>query len=558
MAASGTVTSLAEDAAGRLWIGTRAGLTISEHGRFSTPGDLARLNHTGVRSLLRDREGAMWVATLSDGLFRFEHNQLTESTGPAGNERILAYCLLEDSRSNLWASIGNGTVLCRRPDKSWQRYGETNGLPFAYVTCLTEDHDGTVWAGSLDDGLYRLERGRFEAIRRDQGLSASDIRALCPDREGHLWVGTRTGGLNRLSARELVSIGVKQGLTNDYTRSVAQTSDGVLWVGTTGGGLYRGTTAGFTSFAPFFASVESVLAAHNGDLWWGAARGLLCLRKDGVVGSYTNESWLGPAAVTSLSEDGSGGIWIGTSEGKLVHYDGRKFQEVGDGFARGPITGFALEPDGKLWVGSMAGGLQRFESDGRLVDCLTNQLPSLAVRTLHLDSDGTLWIGTAGGGLSCWHHGRIAPFSAASGLSANTVVQIVEDDYGYLWLGTSRGVVRVRKSELEDLASGRPVLLRPRSFGINEGMPAEECSSGFCPAGLKTKSGLICISTVKGLVLFDPRRERSGAPPPESILEEVLVNGESREPEESSPDQQTEATGTTSRKIVPAPHFVCS
>jgi DNA-binding NarL/FixJ family response regulator len=26
-------------------------------------------------------------------------------------------------------------------------------------------------------------------------------------------------------------------------------------------------------------------------------------------------------------------------------------------------------------------------------------------------------------------------------------------------------------------------------------MPAEECSSGFCPAGLKMKSGLICIST---------------------------------------------------------------
>ncbi|MGH7967410.1 MAG: ligand-binding sensor domain-containing protein, partial [Limisphaerales bacterium] len=535
LAASGTVTSLAEDAAGRLWIGTRAGLTIAEHGRFATQGDLARLSHIGVRTLLRDHAGAMWIATLSDGLFKFRDNRLTESVGPAGNERILAYCLLEDSRSNLWASVGNGTVLCRQGHE-WLRYTETNGLPFAYVTCLTQDQDGTVWAGSLDDGLYCLDQGRFVAIRHEQGLSANDVRALCPDREGHLWVGTRTGGLNRLSRRKLMSIGAKQGLTNDYTRSVAETADGMLWVGTTGGGLYRGEAGDFRPFAPFFSSVESVLATRAGDLWWGAARGLLCLRKGGAISTYTNESWLGPAAVTALSEDGKGGLWIGTSEGRLAHYDQHAFLEVNDGLARGQITGLALEPKGTLWVGSMAGGLQRIGPGDQLIDCITNQLPSLAIRTLHLDADGLLWIGTAGGGLSCWDHGRVTSFGPACGFTANTVVQIVEDDYGYLWLGTSRGVLRVRKSELQAVAAGRAALMHPRSFGVNEGMPAEECSSGFSPAGLKTRAGRICISTVKGLALFNPRNQDTATPPPNTILEEIVVNGKPQEPEEMALD----------------------
>src|SRR5262249_54101260 len=59
-----------------------------------------------------------------------------------------------------------------------------------------------------------------------------------------------------------------------------------------------------------------------------------------------------------------------------------------------------------------------------------------------------------------------------------------------------------------------------------EGMPAEECSSGFCPAGLKTRSGLVCISTVKGLVFFDPKHQGSPVPPPQAIIGEILVNGE--------------------------------
>ena len=40
-------------------------------------------------------------------------------------------------------------------------------------------------------------------------------------------------------------------------------------------------------------------------------------------------------------------------------------------------------------------------------------------------------------------------------------------------------------------------IIEYRAFGLNDGMPVEECSSGFCPAGLKTRSGMICFSTVK-------------------------------------------------------------
>jgi ligand-binding sensor domain-containing protein/signal transduction histidine kinase len=519
-----TVTALAEDAVGQLWIGTIGGLSLWRDGRMVEEPALESLGRANIRALRRDRRGGMWIATGSQGLFEFRDHRLAESRGPPGNERIVAYCLLEDRGSNLWASVGNGTVLCCSAGE-WGGYNQTNGLPFAYISCLAQEADGTLWAGSLDDGLYCFQRGQFIPLRTEQGLSANDIRSLCPDREGNLWVGTRTGGLNRVSRRKLLSYGPAQGLTNDYTRGVAETPDGTLWVATTGGGLYRGGPGGFEAVAPYYAFEESVLAARDGCLWCGGARALLCWREGKLSDIYTNEAWVRTATVTALCEDRQGGLWVGTSEGRLVHLENGKFAELPRRVAGGPISGLAQQANGELWVGSTAGGLKRIRLGSDDVLSVTNLL-SQAIRTLYLDGEGTLWVGTAGGGLSRWRAGHVATFTARQGLRADTIAQIVEDDDGCLWLGCNRGILRIRKSNLEALAAGKIRFLHPRTFGVNDGMPAEECSSGFFPAGLKTRSGMICFSTVKGLVLVDPRRQDTNAPPPNVVLEEVLVNGQ--------------------------------
>ena len=523
------VSSLAEDAEGRLWVGTRAGLCLYQNGSSVVNPALAALERAAIPALTRGLHGEMWIATANHGLLEFRGGQLAESQGPAGSERISAYCLLQDQEGNLWASVGNGSVLCLR-DGQWNRYAQTNGLPFAYVTCLAQGADGTIWAGSLDDGLYRLQAGRFTPLRTEDGLSANDIRSLCPDREGNLWVGTRTGGLNRLSRRKLLSYGAAQGLTNDFTRGVAETADGMLHVGTYGGGLNQGGPGGFHP-APEevpglrYAFVDSVLSAADGSLWYGARRGLFQAKDGKLLHCFTNEPWLAAAAVTALCDDRQGGLWVGTSESRLVHFKDGQFTEFPYRMARGPITALAQQPDGFLWVGSEAGGIRGSRLGGGTVLSLTNGLLSQAIRTLYLDAEGTLWIGTKGGGLSRWRGGKMHSFTTHQGMGADTVSQIVESDDGDLWLGCSRGIFRVRKWDFDDLIAGKIALLNPRGFGLNEGMPVEECSSGFCPAGLKTKAGLVCFSTVKGLVLLDPRQQETDAPPPAVLLEDVRVNG---------------------------------
>ena len=147
-----------------------------------------------------------------------------------------------------------------------------------------------------------------------------------------------------------------------------------------------------------------------------------------------------------------------------------------------------------MWIGTEGGrpvsvqgrsARSHFEKGSRLL--------SDWIRTLYLDAQGTLWIGTAGGGLSRWRDGQLATFTTREGLPDNTISQILEDDTGRLWLGSNRGIACVSKRELEELAAGKIAVVYPQVYGRAEGMPSEECTGGFYPAGLKTKSGRLCF-----------------------------------------------------------------
>ncbi len=526
------VTTFTEDAMGRLWIGTSAGLLVWQDDRFVQLDALAALSRLPVREFLARRSGPIWIA-LNTGLFEFNENRLSEITGPPGDEKITTvYALLEDRAGNIWVSIGNGKVLCRRQD-GWHTYNEAAGLPFAYITSLAETDDGTIWAGSLDDGLFFLEGDRFWPVRVNDGLSGNAIRSLLADREGHLWVGTRSAGLNRLAQSKLTVIGAAQGLTNEFVRSVAQGSDGTLWIATIGGGMYHGNAGRVepvpsvvgTIAYPFF---ESVVALRDGSLWWGGAGALFEWREGHMVTNYTrlNMEWLADAGVTALREDRREGLWIGTTRGRLLLLKNGTFTPVTNRVARGAVTAIEQESDGTLWVGSVAGGLVRMSPAGVTSFTTTNGLPSNEIRTLYLDASGTLWIATSGGGLTRLKAGLLISFTARQGLGDDTVSQILEADDGHLWLGCNRGIFRVSKRELDEVATGKISLLHTRSFGTGEGMPVEECASGFYPAGLKLKSGQLCFSTVKGVVLLDPRRPELNPPLPNVLIEEVLVEGQ--------------------------------
>ncbi len=79
-----------------------------------------------------------------------------------------------------------------------ERIGIAQGLSQGFVTCLLQDSEGFLWAGT-QNGLNRFDGHRFKVFRNDPfdslSLSTNFIFSLC-EAGDFLLVGTSANGLN--------------------------------------------------------------------------------------------------------------------------------------------------------------------------------------------------------------------------------------------------------------------------------------------------------------------------------------------------------------------------
>jgi ligand-binding sensor domain-containing protein/signal transduction histidine kinase len=524
--AGDSINALLEDTGGNLWVGTTTGLSRRRDGKFQPVA--ARFDSIYVRALAKDQDGTIWLATLRDGLVRFQDEKFATVSGPPEFKTISAYDLLVDNRNRLWASLPNGIVLCRENEK-WIRYGAEAGLPPVFINKLAQTADGTLWAGSLDEGLYYLKDGRFTALHKSDGLSDDAICSLFVDPQQNIWAGTRAGGLNRLSPKKLWVCRVLDNASERLPICLAQTRDGKLWVGAAGRGIYQWNAGRFEQFLhepPMSGHlfVGALLGADDGSLWWGAGPALFQWKDGTVLSDYGQEAWLRGDRILSLCEDRAGGMWIGTYNGQLRLLQQGQFTAV-NGLSGKPVTALAQAADGTLWIGSLGDGLGRLQNGKLSTFTIQDGLRSNLIRSLYLDSEGTLWIGTVSGGLARWAHGRLTSFTSEQGLIDDTILQILEAEDGNLWLGCNRGICRVSKKSLDDLAEGKTTSVHPLAFGSPEGMISEQCEGNFA-AGLQARDGRLLFSTAKGIVIIDPRQQTNNAVQPAVLMEDILVDGQ--------------------------------
>ena len=67
-------------------------------------------------------------------------------------------------------------------------------------------------------------------------------------------------------------------------------------------------------------------------------------------------------------------------------------------------------------------------------------LPQSSVFTMMQDSRGYLWLGTLGGGVARFNGSSFETFNTSNGLAGNIVRAVFEDDRGNLWFGTDQGI----------------------------------------------------------------------------------------------------------------------
>ncbi len=405
-----------EDRAGTFWIMQESGngLAILDRRtqrllRYSFASkDSPRLAQTGVSSMLEDRNGTLWVGTLSNGILKFDR----------ARQQFTRY---------------------RHDPANLESLSENR------ITTLFEDREGLIWTGfhATEPGFFMTTALPFTRLpfdaRNPNNLGEKLINVLYEDRHGILWMGT-SGALNRLDRKsgQLTHLDVPgSGIASEVLSVVEDPSTGAMWIGTGGQGLYRLETTGQ----------------------------LQAFRHDNGNPASLSDDW-----VIRLFYDAHGRLWIGTLDG-LNRFDSATggFTTYRHGKPNTPhvyrsIVEYAR---GALWLDADGDGVQRFDPETARFTPVRLQHASARlykrVQTLHVDHTGAVWAGT-GNGLFRYdvETGESRYYSERDGLPSNTVSCVFEDSHGDLWMGTSEGLSRLDRSRKifknYSLADGLPGL----------------------------------------------------------------------------------------------------
>lgn len=548
---------LQEDRSGNLWIGTDDGGIIRyRDGAFASFGPEQGLTETEVRSICEGRDGTLWAGT-QRGLFRMTNGRFTawQATNVPGGASITGLAAVPDG--GLWVASSKGLFRLMSDGAS-----AIPVLPNHNVRCVAPDPHGMIWAavfarGNVHIPLESVEAGPallpdryswFHGVPGGDSLLAMKggtlfrlgrestnfsvvahfdkrtVFSACEDIEGNIWVGVEAHGLYRVRKKRVMTHSTADGLPTDKLATLAEDKAGRVWLGTFGSGLFV-SEDGLMNFqpatVPTVANITGFLERRDGSLWFGTYNGDCYRRADAqfVIGLKHS------SGCRVLCEDREGALWIGTlREGVERHQDGQVTRfTTRDGLTSDRVRCFIQDAAGDYWIGT-ARGLNRL-SGGRITrfggeDVLAKQ----AILTLHADRQGALWIGTAGGGLARFRSNQVQMITARHGLASDWIEQILEDDDGNLWLGSQTGILRVSRAELEACAEGRASFVNCLTLGLEDGMIAPNCGSGFKPSCIKSRSGTLWFCTAGGLAIVDPKKVRSHSQAPPVHIEGVTAD----------------------------------
>ncbi|MEM7587505.1 MAG: two-component regulator propeller domain-containing protein, partial [Acidobacteriota bacterium] len=510
------VQALQVDRRGDLWVGTRQGLTRLSEGSATRFTVDEGLSSPTVWALLEDRKGDLWIGS-EGGLDRLREGELTAFD--VGGTAVLA--LEEDTAKNLWVALAGNTLLRLDPFGAEERFN----MPYGYdVQSMAEDRDGNFWIGSYGAGLLRLDDSGISRFDTSDGLASEVVWALREDLEGNLWIGTENGGLQRLQDPLIVPVTDRNGLPHNRVSAVFEDAAGHLWVGTDHGlTRFEGSRAtSFTSADGLSSDVVfSLHPAREGGLWIGTDRGVTRWR-DGTLTPLATSRLAPDAYVYALLEDHDGQLWAGTQRSGIIALSGDEpaWTQTAE-LAGTTVSALLQDAHGDLWIGADSGlwrwdrqQLQRVGPDGILV------------RDLYQDSDGALWIATRDDGLIRHLGGQFHTFTSKEGLPFDVIYRVLEDDQGNLWLSSIRGIFRVAKQQLHEVAEGTREQFQASRFGRPDGMKSAECMGSTQPAGWKGADGRLWFPTIRGLVAFDPVDLATAPAPPETVIEEIVLNGQ--------------------------------
>jgi signal transduction histidine kinase/ligand-binding sensor domain-containing protein len=483
----------------QIWIGSRSSGLLSftpGNGQFDYVANQINsqylIPHNNIRSLAKDGNGNLWLASHEGGLSRIDLKIKTvrnyHSIGKASQFSRNLWHLMVDTSGQLWiGSDGDGLVGYDATHDSFFSYRNNPLIKSSIATnkaiSLLEDQDNNIWISLYPSGIELIDRKKSEIKtyhhepNNSQSLNSNNIVSIYEDTRDNIWIGTEKG-LNRLDPTNGVFTNYSAPSTQHWNinassiTSISETQDGNLWFGTWGAGLFivnpkTGSTKHFTE--------------RSGD------SGTIDISNIWAILPGENETW--------IAGEGKKGILIYNHASGLFK---RELFATGDlELSADHIYALLRDRSGTIWFGSL-NGLYSLDTYNRLslhslhrATLPGNKLPSFRIRSLYEASNGVIWIGTQDSGVYTWDPKSKQFNTPIKDPSLNTshITRIIAGKDGLIWLFTTKGVLRVN-----------PLDSTHELFNHNHGLASENIYRG---AAYLDDNGTAYVGGTNGLSIFN-------------------------------------------------------
>ncbi|MBB6236789.1 ligand-binding sensor domain-containing protein/signal transduction histidine kinase/DNA-binding response OmpR family regulator [Pedobacter sp. AK013] len=508
-----SVLSIAQDARGFMWFGTRLGLNKYDSKSFKVyyhedNNKKSLSNASFLSSILALKDGTLLIGT-SQGLNKYNEGDdnfdhyTHNNKDPNSLSNSVINCIFQDKKNRVWIGTTNGLNLLSTNGKFKHFLYEQKQPQQIYA--ITEDHNGTLWL-STTYGLINMsfKEGKihfryFKDFSEELSKAIDNhITSMVEDRENNLWIGTKQTGVSKLNlstetitAYQYSSLNTT-GISSNNVRKIMMDEEGKLWIGTLHGiNIYNPATKNFSSLHnipedPTSLSQNSVYDIYRdrqGIIWVGTYYGAINMVYPNytpfkLYRSTTAPNGLSSNVVSSIMEDQHQNLWIGT-EGEGLNYYDRK-NDTFTRYKNNPndpkslsanlVKSVIRDKKNRIWVGTHYGGLNLFQPETKTFVRYTkhkndtSSISSDEITAVFEDSYGRFWVGTNSG---------LNSFNSTTGKfirnrvngSTDAVIYIFEDAKQNLWVAINSGLYQLKKDSQRFV---RRVAANPEILKYNE------------------------------------------------------------------------------------------
>ncbi|KAA6303216.1 MAG: Sensor histidine kinase TodS [Candidatus Ordinivivax streblomastigis] len=401
-----------------LWFPCKA-LQSGENYRFRTFSPEGGFLYDGVRSILQDGDGFIWML-MDNELCRFDGYEYkyyyTYFTKLNPEQEWSLYDIAVNSKGRLFINTGNGLYTYNKIQDSFQRIWEER------IDAVKIDSKDHIWV--LKNYLWHIldmEKHQLQTPSFDSKIKYSLSPVFCLNNED-LYLCS-FGNIFRYNyAKNEFSLCFSLPVSDRILHIKAY--KGKLWVMVRDGNIYKIDLPTLTIEAQFdFFKANGTMPLRAfyidkyGHIWIGTLNGLYIL--DPLTGKYMHYEHspsdpfsLPNNSIWTIQEDKHKNVWMGAYSGSVcyVNLDEQMpfttWLPQADGLNHSPVSAFAEDAQ-SLWIGTEGGGINRMNKQtGRFTYLVhTNDNNSLShnnVKSIVPDKTGNIWIALYNGGLDCY------------------------------------------------------------------------------------------------------------------------------------------------------------